>query len=326
MLIFLSCKQSFLNVPKKKIVAYLPMWSMPYTPDWDKITHLCLAFGLVEADGNLNMEMILPYRTVIADAHEHGVKVLLSIGGGGSRHFSKALLDDNSRRILVNHLRINVDTLHLDGVDVDFEEWDGGELGAGKLDLKKRAALELFYKELRSAFGEEKLLSVAVNASWDTGKKGTYNCFSNSMHQYLDFVSLMIYDETGPWSGTHTGPHSSWDFFEKAIHHWLVNRELPKEKLVAGVPCYGYQFSKRGYAADAKGIGYKKIIEMYPGQDVHLKDSVGLLYYDGMATMQKKVEYVKKQGLGGIMLWEITQDSDNADKSLLNLIYGIIGS
>lgn len=325
-IILWGCKQNFSQISEKKIVAYLPMWAMPYTPDWEKITHLCLAFGFVQADGTLDMEMVSPYRAIIDTAHQHGVKVLLSIGGGGSRYFSAALLNDSSRNVLVNNLCINVDSLHLDGIDVDFEEWDGGEQGASELDLEKRVVLEYFYRELRSALGAEKLLSAAVNAGWDTGGWGTYNCFNNTMHQNLDFVSLMIYDETGPWSGTRTGAHSSWTFFEQAIHHWLDNRELPKGKLVAGVPFYGYQFSKKGYAADAKGIAYKKIIEMYPGQNVHLNDSIGLLYYNGMPTIKKKVEYIKDKGLGGIMFWEITQDSDNPEKSLLNLIYRLMSN
>ena len=120
-----GCKQNFSQISEKKIVAYLPMWAMPYTPDWEKITHLCLAFGFVQADGTLDMEMVSPYRAIIDTAHQHGVKVLLSIGGGGSRYFSAALLNDSSRNVLVNNLCINIDSLHLDGIDVDFEEWDG---------------------------------------------------------------------------------------------------------------------------------------------------------------------------------------------------------
>lgn len=309
---------------KEKVVAYLPMWAMPYSPDWEKITHVCLAFGKVQANGDVDVEEVCRHRAVIGEAHKHGVKVLLSIGGGGSRNFSSAILNKAYRRDLVAKLKSLVDTLELDGIDVDYEEWEGGPDGASEFDLKKRKALETFYKDLRMAIGEEKLMSAAVNAGWDTGGFGSYNCFNNTMHHYLDFVSLMIYDETGPWSGTRTGAHSGWDFFEHAIHHWLVNRELPKEKLVAGVPFYGYKFSKRDYAKDAEGISYKKILEMYPNEDAHLKDSIGLLYYDGMPTIRKKVEYVKEHELGGIMFWEITQDTEDADKSLLNLIHRLL--
>lgn len=308
------------EAPAMKVVAYLPMWAMPYSPDWDKITHVNLSFGKVNADGSIDMSAIAEHAYVVEQAHAHGVKALVSIGGGGSEHFSDAILDKERRTRLTAELAAWTDRLGLDGIDVDYEEWEGGPGGVGESDIARREALEAFYSELREALGPDRLLTAAVNASWDNGGYGTYNCFSNTMHPYLDFVSLMIYDETGPWSGTRTGPHSGWDFFEHAIAHWLENRELPKEKLVAGVPFYGYRFSRPDYAGDAESIPYRRILELYPDSDAHLRDSIGLLYYDGMPTMERKVQYLKDNGLGGVMFWEITKDTDDADKSLLNLI------
>lgn len=308
-----------------RIVGYLPMWAMPsYTPDWKSLTHLCLAFGGVQTDGTVDIKAVRAKRYIIDEAHKHGVKVLLSIGGAGAGSFSPVILNKEKRDILVKNLREAVDELDLDGVDVDYEEWDGGHGGASKLDLERRVALERFYRELRVVLGSKKLIAAAVTASWDNGRFGTYNCFNNTMHQYLDFVSLMIYDHTGPWSGTFTGPHSDWTFFINAIHHWLNNRKLPKEKLVAGVPFYGYKFSSKNYADDAQAIPYKKILEMYPKQNAHLKDSIGLLYYDGMPAIKRKAEYVKEQKLGGVMFWEMTQDTQETDKSLLNQIYEVL--
>ena len=321
-LLMASCGMSSQKlVSRQRIVAYLPMWKMPYTPDWEKITHLCLAFGKVRADGTLDMEAVSGHNTLIEEAHRNQVKVLLSIGGGGSRSFSSALLNDTSRAGLIAELQHWINELELDGIDVDYEEWEGSLTGASELDLQKQRALEEFYRQLRAAIGTDKLISAAVNAGWNTGGFGTYHCFNNTMHRYLDFVSLMIYDETGPWSGAHTGAHSSWDFFEHAIHHWLVHKRLPEKKLVAGVPFYGYRFSCRGYADDAEVISYRQILEQYPDEDAHLKDSIGLLYYDGIPTIRKKVEYVMGHQLGGIMFWEITQDTDDREKSLLQLIY-----
>lgn len=307
-----------------KVVGYLPMWAMPYTPDWKSITHLCLAFGVVQTDGTIDAKSVYANRPIIDEAHQQGVKVLLSIGGGGSKSFSPVILDEENRGVLIRNLKEIVDDLTLDGIDVDYEEWEGGPGGVSKLDIERRAALENLYRELRVALGSQKLLAAAVNASWDNGGFGTYNCFNNTMHQYLDFVSLMIYDRTGPWSGTFTGPHSDWEFFRNAIHHWLTNRKLPKEKLVAGVPFYGYKFSSRNDASDAQAMPYKKILDMYPNQNAHLKDSIGLLYYDGLPAIKRKAEYVKKQGLGGIMFWEMTQDTQMPDKSLLNQIYEVL--
>jgi len=305
------------------VVAYLPTWKLPYPTEWDKITHVCLAFGVVQADGSLDMTAVNKNKEIIREAHDNNVKVLLSIGGGGSKNFSPAIQDPaNRERLLANLIQV-IEELDLDGIDVDYEEWEGGEGGASPSDLVKRNALEQTYKELRSRIGKEKLIIAAVNSDWDDGGSGVYNCFNNTMHQYLDFVSLMIYDETGPWSGTNVGPHSGWDFFIHGIDHWLNNRKLPKEKLVVGVPFYGYIFTSTNDASDARSMSYRGILQNYPDQDAHLKDNIGLLYYDGMITMKKKAEYIKEKGLGGIMFWEISQDTNDAEKSLLNVIHNV---
>lgn len=307
---------------KPIVVAYLPTWKMPYTPDWDKITHLCLAFGIVQTDGSLDITEINKNKNIIKEAQEHNVKVLLSIGGGGSKNFSKAILDEESRSRLVSNLDQVIKELELDGIDIDYEEWDGGKNGACEEDLKRRTALEYLYKELRNKTGKDKLIAAAVSADWDKGDGsfGFYNCFNNSMHEYLDFISLMIYDATGPWSGNRTGPHSGHDFFVNSIDHWLNNRKLPKEKLVAGVPFYGYLFKASDDATDAQGIPYRDILERYPDADPDQTDSIGLLYYDGIPTIKYKTEYTIENQLGGIMFWEITHDTDNKNKSLLNTI------
>lgn len=312
------------SLVQPKIVGYLPMWSMPYTPNWKSITHLCLAFGVVQVDGTVDITAVRTNCHIIDEAHRNDVKVLLSIGGGGSKNFSSVILDKEKRKLLIENLKNIVDELDLDGIDIDYEEWEGGCAGASKLDLEKRAALENLYKELRKRLGKRKLIAAAVSASWDNGGFGTYNCYNNTMHQYLDFISLMIYDFTGPWSGMHTGPHSAWESYVNSICYWLDNRKLPKDKLVAGVPFYGYKFSKKNYADDAQAITYKKILEMYPKQNVHLSDSIELIYYDGMPTIKRKAEYIKEQGLGGIMVWEITQDTEIPDKSLLNQINKVL--
>jgi chitinase len=301
-------------------VGYLPAWKMPYNLQWQKITHANLAFGKVNADGSLDVSRINVFANHIVEAHNNDVKVLLSIGGGGSENFSEAILNSEKRAFLTDNIISAINEFNLDGIDIDFEEWDGGPNGASPADLLKRDALENLYKELRKRLGNEKLITAAVTASWDDGGWGFYNCFTHTMHSYLDFVSLMLYNETGPWSGKNVGQHATWDYFENAINHWLNNNKLPKEKLVAGVPFYGYLFKSADSATGAESVAYRDILTNYPNQDAHLKDNIGLLYYNGMQTIQDKAKYIVDNNLGGIMIWELSHDTDMADKSLLNVI------
>ncbi|MDR1348112.1 MAG: hypothetical protein LBJ63_06775 [Prevotellaceae bacterium] len=310
------------NASKQHIVVgYLPSWRMPYNPQWQKITHLNLAFGSVNSDGSLGLTDMGIFAGCIANAHSNNVKVLLSIGGGGSNGFSDVILNSGKRKILIDNMIKAISDFNLDGIDIDFEEWDGGLNGASQTDLLKRDALENLYRELREKIGNGKLITAAVTASWDNGGWGFYNCFNNTMHQYLDFVNLMLYDETGPWASSSVGQHATWNYFENSINHWLNNKNLPKEKLVAGVPFYGYLFKSADSAEGAEPVAYRNILINFPNQDAHLKDNIGLLYYNGMQTVERKAKYIVDNDLAGIMIWELSYDTDIAGKSLLNVIY-----
>jgi GH18 family chitinase len=50
-----------------------------------------------------------------------------------------------------------------------------------------------------------------------------------------------------------------------------------------------------------------------------MKDEFDSVYYNGIATIKQKTEFAKREGLGGVMIWEISQDV-NDERSLLKSI------
>ena len=78
-----------------------------------------------------------------------------------------------------------------------------------------------------------------------------------------------------------------------------------------GVPFYGFDFTP-----PARYIFYKEIIEI--DSSYAYRDSVDLTYYNGILTMIRKTELAKKY-LGGVMIWEISYDTNN-ELSLLSAI------
>lgn len=306
-----------------KIVGYFPEYKHTGGNNqvrWDKITHLCYAFLVPSANGDLDGSLLENKLSgIVSDGHENGVFVLISIGGGGTGNFSEAILNEQARENLVQQIIDFVLENKIDGVDVDFEEWDGGVTGASPEDLERREALEMLYQELREALPDDKLLTVAVSPSWENPYWGYFNCYTKTMHQYWDFAGIMIYDQTGTWDNSPYGQHASMEHFQLSVDHWLNNMDLPEDKLIAGVPFYGYKFNDES-GGRGTGIAYKDIIEEYPSENVPMKDHVGHVFYNGIPTITGKCEYVKVNSLGGIMIWELTQDSENPDESLLEAI------
>lgn len=294
------------TVPPKKVVAYVPNWidlkSFADTIDYAKITHLNLAFENPTNDsGDLSFND--GDNALIAQAHTHHVKVLVSIGGGaasGDKTLRKRysdLLADANRAGFVAKIADYLDAHHFDGLDVDIE---GPAITTGYAP---------FVSDLAAALKPRgKLLTAALSQGYGGDQ------VPSSVFQSLDFVNIMAYDGTGPWDPNAPGQHSSFALAQSSVVYWL-ERGLPKSKAVLGVPFYGYGF---GDAFRNRDYSYADIVASYPGAEN--ADQVGkTIWYNGIPTIRAKTQYVVAHGLAGVMIWSL--DSDAPGKcSLLTII------
>jgi chitinase len=90
----------------------------------------------------------------------------------------------------------------------------------------------------------------------------------------------------------------------------LIERGLPAKKATLGLPFY----SKKGMGN--YGPSYKDLLkdEASPFDD-YWKGA----FYNGMLTIEEKTKLAKKRGLAGVMIWEISSDTNN-EWSLLKAI------
>jgi hypothetical protein len=101
------------------------------------------------------------------------------------------------------------------------------------------------------------------------------------------------------------------------LDYWGNVRKLDKKKMFLGLPFYGYSFGPNG----AGSMSYKDIISTYPKAEkkdqLKMKDG-SILYYNGIPTIQKKVQLARKKA-GGVMFWQLGGDAVG-DKSLVKVI------
>ncbi len=135
-----------------------------------------------------------------------------------------------------------------------------------------------------------------------------------SVFAQLDWVNIMAYDAAGPWNPNAPGQHSSMEFARRNVSWWL-ERGLPREKAVLGVPFYGWGFGK---AFRKSEYPYSEIVATYPGAEG--RDQAGeTIWFNGIPTIKAKTRYVIEQGLGGVMIWSLDSDA-KGPRSLLTAI------
>ncbi len=268
------------------------------TIDYSRVTHLDVAFeNPTDDDGNLSFNPV--DEALTTRAHTHGVKVLVSIGGGsasGDRDLIKRyfyLVSPSKRAGFVAKLADYVVAHGFDGLDVDLEGPSiNGDYGP-------------FVRNLGAALKSKgKLLTAAVSQGYGGDQ------IPDEALKTFDLVSVMAYDAAGPWAPDRPGQHSSMEFAKSNVSYWL-GRGLPKAKTVLGVPFYGYGFAE----GKSDEWSYKRLLATYP--DADKADMIGsTVWYNGVSTIRAKGKYVVEQGLAGAMIWSLELDVPG-DKSLL---------
>ena len=285
-----------------KIVGYLSGGNFRKLDEIElnKLTHLNLAFANPNREGHLVFGRNVDVKPVVVRGHEAGLKVYVSLAGGGrpDRAVWKEVLQPANRSSFIRNILVFVEENNLDGVDVDIEWNLLPTLG----ELYTPFVIEL--KESLHARG--KGITAALGAT------GLHEAVSQESLEAYDFINVMAYDKTGIWRPEDVGPHSPYSYAEDAIRYWTEKRRIAPERIVLGVPFYGYDFT-----APARYVSFREIVEADPS--CAYKDVVESKYYNGIPTIVRKTELAKKK-VGGVMIWEISYDAPS-ELSLMRAVH-----
>jgi hypothetical protein len=297
---FVDAGKSFTS----RVVAYLPTYrgldAWASQLDYSRITHVDLAFANPTSgnDPTLGAGTDDAVARIVDGAHAHGVRVLISIGGasGGSERIA-ALFTPGSVQGFVQKLDAFISAKNLDGLDVDVE--------GDPVDSNYGPFIDAMSAKLKP---EGKLLTAAYG-TWFGDR------IPDSALAKLDFVNVMSYDHCGSW----TMPCAQASYADSVadIDYFAKKRGMPANKVVLGVPFYGWCWGTG--CGPSSSLSYPDIVARYPNapQMDWITDNGVQISYNGEPTIQSKAKLAK--GYGGIMIWEITEDS-LAPHSLLNVI------
>jgi GH18 family chitinase len=284
-----------------KVIGYFPNWAGDVIDEmkWDKLTHVNYAFAIPTKDGEIrDLEDKSQVEKLIKTAHEYNVKVGLSVGGWSYNDellegtFVQATNTEAKCQLLAENILTCVDDYGFDGVDMDWEYPREG------ISAKQ---YEYFMTFLRQGLTtRNKYLTAAVVGNGTTGYGQT-----DYVLDMLDWINVMAYDgDEGPG-------HSPFSYAVSCGEFWINTRGVKPNKVVLGVPFYerpGWSSYSDIVANDLSASTIDSTL--YNGKTI---------YYNGLPTIEKKTNWACENA-GGIMIWEITEDSKDEKLSLLNQI------
>lgn len=313
----------------------------------EQLTHLIWCFTHVRNDSMVfdgRWDEHRALEAVALKARFPGLKVLVSMGGwGGCEPCSETFSRADGRRTFIATANALIDRCGFDGIDLDWEYPAVAGPPGHRFAPEDRHDFTLLVRELRSALGPSKEICFAAG--------GEDHCLVNgfewdSIMTEVDRVHVMSYDLVHGYSdrtGHHTPLYSCPQQWLSADHavHLLDSLHVPRGKVVIGAAFYSRVFQhvedvdhglfrpgRYGRSIPFNAID-SLITEANGWQWFHDGTAKASYAYnagahefltgDDTASVAMKSRYVREQGLGGIMFWQLRDD--RAEDGLLEAMH-----
>lgn len=285
---------------------------------WDRLTHVAIFSVDLTASGGF---------TGLANWHDHapqamelaapyGVKVHLAVTSFDSGTMSTVLGNPSTRATAVEGLRQLVDEYGAHGVAVDFEG----------MSASNNADLVAFCEELAAVVDEVTVATPAID--WN----GAYDY--DQLAATTDGLFIMGYDYH--WKGGDPGPvaplagGAPWGMYSL---EWSIDDYItwgtPPEKIILGLPLYGYQWPTTGTnvpgsatgnasavlfadaVADAEAAGRQW--DETTSTPYWFPTGSSQAWYDDTESLDAKIQLAMDEGLGGIGFWAVNYEGGDPE-------------
>lgn len=314
------------------VLGYSASWTdanyPPSAYDYGSLTHIARSFLQPHPDGRITASADFWNAELEKRAHQHGVKLLASIGGAApdANHWLTMARDPKAKERFFNELEALITQHRYDGVDIDWEP-------SAQTDADQATFTE-FMRALRQRFPQWILTTALGTGDWNAKHISWREVAAN-----VDYINLMTYVFAGAWTG-HSAHNANLqrpsDFNDGSplsvadnVRDIIEKYGVPPEKLTVGLAFYGIQFStdRMGQPfperARFKGeeLSYTQVqrLSEHPayvskwdeGARVpYLERKTGghTLSYDDPRSIAEKCAFASKLGTSGVMIWYIGAD------------------
>ncbi|MET3291956.1 UNVERIFIED_CONTAM: spore germination protein [Brevibacillus sp. OAP136] len=276
----------------------------------DVITDVSLVSYDAKADGSLTGS---PSATGLTTARAKSVDSYLLVANHGTETFDKKLVhtilnNPTATARLIDNLVAQAVKMKATGINLDFEN----------IPADDRAKYTQLISQLSAKLHQNKkqlVVSVPAKLSDDPKETWTYAYDYRGIGSKADFLQVMSYDEYGPWM--EAGPVASYPWVDSVLR--FAASLVPGNKLLMGIPSYGYEWS----AAGNKAVAYKAIPELIANQHAQVqwndqlkspyltyqKDGVvHTLWFENEESLSAKRALADKYHLAGYGIWRLGLD------------------
>ncbi|EFQ31850.1 glycosyl hydrolase family 18 [Colletotrichum graminicola] len=316
-------------------------------------------FELVPAEKG---DVDLYKRVANLKAEDPHLKVLIAVGGTDFHNtgptaatFSDIARSQEAQKKFTDSVLNFMSTYGLDGIDLDWE-YPGVEDRGGRVE--DFANLPKFVKTLRQGLKDYEI-SVTIPAIY----LNLQHFDLKNIEPHVDFFNVMAYDFHGVWNkptelgGPYFSSHTNLTEIKDGLD-LLWRNNVNHDKVVLGLAFYGRGFQASDSSCLRPGCTFESGSDAQPcsGEDgaalnSEIDDLVAKqgtkstldtdaavkvltwggdnwLTYDDEETFRLKADFARSQCLGGVMVWAISQDTENAkySKALSRVAPRISGS
>ncbi len=297
------------------------VWAYYYCTPWDEyasnidlFTDVILRWFTTDAKGQLLYEYQDQYLKALKYAQNNGALAHLGVALMDKGALHGLLNSPECRKNLIDQLNLEVKKGSYDGVNIDFEF----------IPPEDANLFTQFLRELKHSLGTDKTVSVAVFAR--TGQEKWPVAYQyEQIGQIVDRVVVMAYDYS--YSESSPGPVAPLWWVQEVVDYMVAN--IPREKILLGLPTYGYDWGSSGKALAvtrpklasiqakyqvSSGFDWESMSPYYLYTDENGGEHT--IWLENQSSLAAKQEQVNLHHLGGIAFWRIGNGFDDLYKNL----------
>ncbi|MGE5480976.1 MAG: glycosyl hydrolase family 18 protein [Chloroflexota bacterium] len=305
-------------VERPVVFGYLPFWIDPgaYRDfDYGALSHIgYFSFDVDPKTGSFTSAHGWQTTEIVDYAHNLGVKVVLVATNFGANNNAAILSSESKQNTLITTLIYLVMQKNADGVNIDFEDVPSSQ----RLNLV--TFMQNLVVRMREKIPNAEISMATPAIDWS----GAWDL--QALSEICDYLVLMGYDYS--WAGSsNAGPVAPLDggqYTVSASVQYYLNQGISPDKVVLGVPWYGYEWKVKDLnkysptLEPGRAIAYNQIraagrahgrkfdnTAKSPWYVYKSDTSYYQGWYEDSVSLGYKYAMARDKGLGGIAIWAL---------------------